>query len=87
MGSPVVQFLLLFFKALWLVIIIYVLGSWVPSLQRQGWFRTVRQIVEPMLEPFRRILPPQAVGGLDLSPFFLCIVLGFVQNLLVQLLG
>ncbi len=76
----------LFFQALELLILVYIIGSWVPSLQRYGWFRAIRQVVDPLLAPFRRIIPPQALGGLDISPIFLFIVLGFAQNLLVRAL-
>ncbi|MDH7571102.1 MAG: YggT family protein [Armatimonadota bacterium] len=74
----------LFIEALIVLVIISVLGSWVPSLRRAALFRGIDQIVEPMLAPFRRILPPQNLGGLDLSPLFLIIVLQIIQRLVVQ---
>jgi YggT family protein len=80
------QMVRLFFDALWLLIIIYVLGSWIPSLQRQPWFRTLRGVVEPLLVPFRRIIPPENLGGLDLSPVFLMLALSLVQQVLMRAL-
>ena len=41
-------------------------------------------IVQPMLDPIRRILPP--VSGIDFSPFVLLIVLRIVQNLVLRIL-
>lgn len=83
---PLVRLVNLFFEALWLLVIVYVLGSWVPSLQRYSWFRTLRGVVDPMLVPFRRILPPENLGGLDLSPVFLMLALSVVQRLLLGVL-
>ena len=44
--------------------------------------RTLRSIVTPMLEPFRRLLPPSRTGGLDLSPMLLILVLSLVRTML-----
>jgi len=76
---PLLQLVGLFLRAMWVLTIVYVLGSWVPSLRRASWFRPVRQVVEPLLEPFRRIVPPENLGGLDLSPLFLMLLIGFIQ--------
>lgn len=75
-----------FFQALQILVLISVLGSWVPSLRRAGWYRSIDRIVDPMLAPFRRILPPENLGGLDISPIFLLLALGFVQNLIFRYL-
>ena len=42
--------------------------------------RTLDGIVQPLLAPIQRILPP--VGGLDLSPLVLLILLDIVSRLL-----
>jgi len=73
----------LLFEALWILVFIYVLGSWIPSMRHNSFFRSLSGIVEPMLQPFRRILPPQNLGGLDLSPLFLMLALGLLQRLLI----
>jgi len=49
----------------------YALVSWVPSL-RGRWSDYIAMVVEPVLQPLRRIIPP--VGGLDLS--FLVLFIG-----------
>ena len=41
------------------------------------------RLTEPVLSPIRRILP--SLGGLDLSPVVLILLLWFVQNLLVEM--
>ncbi len=40
--------------------------------------------VEPALAPIQRIIPP--IGGMDLSPIVLILLLGFVQRVLCWLL-
>ncbi|MFY9883895.1 MAG: YggT family protein [Candidatus Cybelea sp.] len=59
------------------VLLIYAIVSWFPSL-RGRWTNVLAALVEPVLIPIRRIIPP--VGGLDLA--FLIVLL--VLQLLVR---
>jgi YggT family protein len=52
------------------IMLAYALVSWVPSL-RGRWTDYVAMLVEPVLTPVRRIIPP--LGGLDIS--FLVVIL------------
>ena len=52
------------FRAYAVVLIIYALLSWVPDL-RGPWTRYLAALVDPLLNPIRRIIPP--VGGLDIA--------------------
>ncbi len=47
-----------------LIMLVYALVSWVPSI-RGKWTEYVAMLVEPVLTPVRRIIPP--IAGLDLS--------------------
>jgi YggT family protein len=47
--------------------------------------RALDSVVEPMLAPIRRVLPP--AGGLDFSPAVLMILIQIIGRLLVSLLG
>jgi YggT family protein len=58
-----------------LIMLVYALVSWVPSL-RGAWSDVLARLVEPVLVPIRRIIPP--LGGLDIA--FL-IVIFLVQAL------
>lgn len=73
----------LVFTFLWIVVLADVIVSWVLDP-----FHPIRKfldsIVQPMLDPIRRILPP--VSGIDFSPFVLLIVLRIVQNLVLRIL-
>ncbi|HBW82993.1 MAG TPA: YggT family protein [Gammaproteobacteria bacterium] len=43
------------------------------------------QLTEPVMGPIRKVIPP--MGGLDFSPIFIFIVIGLIQNLLLQTFG
>ena len=58
--------------------LVYALVSWVPSL-RGRWTDYVAMLVEPVLTPVRRIIPP--MGGLDISFLVVIIALQFVVRL------
>lgn len=42
------------------------------------------RLVQPMLNPLRRIIPP--IGGLDLSPIALLLIIQLVETLVLRLL-
>ena len=62
----------------WLLIVSVVL-SWVSPGYNPATVM-IRQLAEPVLAPFRRILPP--MGGLDLSPIVAFLAIQVVQILL-----
>ena len=61
-----------------IIMLLYALVSWVPSL-RGKWTEYVAMLVEPVLTPVRRIIPP--MGGLDLSFLVVIIAIQFVIGL------
>jgi YggT family protein len=46
--------------------------------------RGLDRIVEPMLAPIRRVIPP--IGMIDFSPLVLIILIQVISNLLIRLL-
>lgn len=62
-------------RAFWFAMLAYAVVSWVPSLQGR-WSQYVARVVEPVLLPVRRIIPP--VGGLDLSFLVVILIVGYV---------
>jgi YggT family protein len=64
-----------------IVLIVYAVLSWVPSL-RGTWSVYVERMVEPVLSPVRRVIPP--VGGLDLSFLIVLIGIQFLSNSIPQ---
>ena len=64
-----------------LVVLVAVILSWVPLDPRSPLLTITRRLTEPALAPIRKVLPP--MGGLDLSPMLLLIVLQIFKGLLV----
>ena len=76
-------------RVIWLyglLIIAYVLMSWVPVKGAlYDVYRVLGSVVEPYLKLFRRIIPP--IGMVDISPIVALLVLQLVGNALVRLLA
>jgi YggT family protein len=70
-------------NALFLLVILHVILSYVmaPYHPLRRW---IDSIVEPLLNPIRRILPP--IGGLDFSPVVLIILIRIVSSFIIQFL-
>ncbi|MBN2084471.1 MAG: YggT family protein [Anaerolineales bacterium] len=67
-----------------LLVFVYILSTWVfPPFH--SFRQTIASIVEPMLAPIRRVIPP--VGMLDFSPFILLIIVQVLATILIGLLG
>jgi YggT family protein len=60
-----------------IALFIYVLLSWFGDRGMNPMSALLAQIVEPILRPVRRLLPP--IGGLDLSPLLVILVLQAAQ--------
>jgi YggT family protein len=58
-----------------LLLFVYALLSWIPDL-RGRWTYYLASVIEPVLMPIRRIIPP--VGGFDIAFLVLFAVLQFV---------
>jgi YggT family protein len=48
------------------------------------WVRTLRKIVNPVLDPVRKLLPPHKTGGWDLSPMLVIIGLQLLIGLIAR---
>lgn len=55
------------------LLLVYAVISWVPDLRRGRWVYYLASVIEPVLIPIRRIIPP--LGGLDLAFLVLLLVL------------
>lgn len=75
----------LFLKILFWAMIISVILSWVAPGSHNPGAELVQQITEPVLAPFRRIIPN--LGGLDISPIFAFIVIQLLQSWLIPRLA
>jgi len=68
----------------WLVIIAAVI-SWVSPDPRNPIVQFLYRTTEPILRPFRRLLPPARTGGIDLSPILVILLIFFLEALLRNL--
>ncbi|HSS45071.1 MAG TPA: YggT family protein [Thermoanaerobaculia bacterium] len=69
----------------WLVIVAAVV-SWVSPDPRNPIVQFLYRSTEPILRPFRRILPPGRTGGIDFSPILVILLIFFLKNFLSRLL-
>src|SRR5688572_13106671 len=68
----------------WLVIIAAVI-SWVNPDPRNPIVQFLYRTTEPILRPFRKILPPGKTGGIDLSPILVIFAILFLAVFLKRL--
>ena len=62
-------------------LILRVILSWVSPDPRQPIVRLLIQLTEPIMAPARRLIPP--IGGLDLSPIAVFILISLTRMLIV----
>ncbi|MFM7390403.1 MAG: YggT family protein [Vampirovibrionales bacterium] len=55
--------------------------TWVPNLNwYQQPFRLLATLIDPILLPFRALIPP--IGGIDLSPMVPFFLLGLIEQMI-----
>ncbi len=72
------------FLIYFIMILIRILGSWVPDFQGHPFMRFVAYYTDPYLNMFRRVIPP--LGVFDLSPIVAIIVLQILESVVMQLI-
>lgn len=61
--------------------------TWIPSVDRNHpAVRMLRRITEPIYRPFRRIIPPEKTGYLDLSPMIAIFAVIIIGSLLQRII-
>jgi YggT family protein len=69
-----------------MLVIVWCLLSWFPNVRwYEQPFKTLDQIVQPIIAPFRRVIPP--IANIDLSPIVAMFVLQIVASGIKQLVG
>ena len=71
-------------QALFLILLLYAVLSWVASPYHPVRMALAR-FIEPLLRPIQRLLPP--IRGIDLSPLILIVLVYFFGSLLIYLLS
>jgi YggT family protein len=78
--SFLITFLGLLLQILWFAILIRVILSWFPVDPSNPIIRILWEITEPVLAPFRRVIP--RIGMFDLSPIAAFLVIGILAQYL-----
>ena len=66
-------------------LMISIIASFIAPYSGHPALVLVRQITEPVMEPFRRLLP--SMGGLDLSPIFVFLGLQIIRMVFIDPVG
>jgi YggT family protein len=76
------QFLGIAVNVYTVILFVYALVSWFPDARHSRWFDYLAAIVEPVLAPVRRIIPP--IGGLDVAFLVVILLMQFVVRRLID---
>ncbi len=82
--TAVAQVLDVLLNIYWWILLIRALISWVNPDPHNPIVVFLQRATEPVLEPLRRLVPPERVGGIDLSPLLAMLAIIFVRIFLVQ---
>ncbi len=92
MTSSVVQTVKLIFDFLIFAVDIYnyvffiwILSTWLPVNRSIIILRFVDNLINPVYNTLRRVLPPLRIGIMDFSPFYMSIFLMVVEFVLVMI--
>jgi YggT family protein len=58
--------------------------SWIQIPSLYSLAKVLYALTEPALKPFRRFVPPYKMGGLDISPMIVIILILFLDSFLVS---
>jgi len=64
---------------------ISIIASFIAPVSGHPALLLIRQLTEPLMEPFRRFLP--SMGGLDLSPIFVFLAIQIIRTTLIMPMG
>lgn len=79
-AASVFELLFLMIKLFLYAILIRIIISWISPGQYNPAIEIIASLTDPILRPFRRIIPP--MGGFDISPMFAMLALGVAMILL-----
>jgi YggT family protein len=90
--SALLDVLLLALNLYWWVVILLAGMSWLIAFDvvntRNDVVRTIwnmlQSLTEPVLQPIRRVVP--ALGGVDISPIVLLLILYFIERVIIRYL-
>ncbi len=63
-----------------ILILVHAIGSWIPKVRESRFYETLDRLVSPLLDPVRKVIPPQA--GIDFSPMIVLLLLYLIKHML-----
>lgn len=69
------------------LIMIRMVLSWIMPYGGNEFSRLIYQLTEPMLKPFRAVIPLGNMGGIDIAPLVLFLILNIVRSILITLVS
>jgi YggT family protein len=75
---------IIFEVLIWLIIIRCFL-SFIPHNHYQPLIKFIYEMTEPIMAPFRRMIP--AAGGIDFSPIIVVLAVSLLQRVVIRLLS
>ncbi len=69
------------------VVIIRVILSWVNVPSLYPVHVVLYHLTEPVMRPLRRVAPPSKLGGIDISPILIILIILFIDSFLVKSLS
>ena len=71
------------FQFMYLCLIARVILSWIPHNYSHPAVQLLYRLTEPILRPFRMIIPAHSIG-IDISPILALVALGFIRRLIFR---
>lgn len=78
------QIVSILFWIYFIMLMIRILGSWIPELMGTRFMLFISFYTDPYLNLFRRFIPP--IGMVDISPIIAFLCLGFMETLIKALI-
>ncbi len=75
----------LIFQVFYLCLLARVILSWIDHNPNNEIIQWIYKLTDPLIRPFQDILPPMSIG-IDVSPIFAFIALGFIKKFIVWVL-
>ena len=77
----------LIFRIYILILFARVVLSWIQIPSLYSLTKVLYALTEPVLKPVRRFVPPYKMGGMDISPMIVMILILFLDSFLVSSLS
>lgn len=81
------KFFLILLQALKFVVFADVIGSWFVRNPNAFPRNLTHAVAGPLCFPFKKLIPPEKLGGIDVSPIFVFVGLSLAANAIAQAAG